>query len=170
MFLTDENNSAFEAYDTFERLYQKAKNFKLELLDGVLAYRLLRSANLSDTHVQLARAMLLSLTYNNMQLQLKKIFSDGSAQSSSLASVKIEPTYESGHQEVEAYYTHRGHARNVQCGRGRWGGRARKSDSSSTVAQYNDSDSHAQEQRNSGTKPKRHLALKSRKSLHKDPI
>ena len=55
LFLKDENNSAFEAYDTFERyqrpvdmgmtkyintferLYQKAKNFKLELPDGVLA-------------------------------------------------------------------------------------------------------------------------------------
>ena len=133
--------TAFEAYDTFERyqrpvdigiteyintferLYQKAKNFKLELPDGVLAYRLLRSANLSDTHVQLARATLPSLTYNNMQQQLKKIFSDGSVQSSSLASVKIEPTYESSHQEVgETYYTHRGHARNVQRGRGRWRG------------------------------------------------
>ena len=69
LILKEENNFAFEAYDTFERyqqpvdmgmteyintfehLYQKAKNFKLELPDGVLAYRLLRSANLSDTHV-----------------------------------------------------------------------------------------------------------------------
>ena len=93
--------TAFEAYDTFERyqrpadmgmteyintferLYQKANYFKLELPDGVLAYRLLDSANLSDTHVQLARTTLLSLMYNNMQQQLKKIFSDGSVQSSS---------------------------------------------------------------------------------------
>ena len=175
--LKDENNSAYEAYDTFERyqhpvdmgmtehintferLYQKAKNLKSELPDGVLAYRLLGSANLSDTHVQLARATLPSLTYNNMQQQLKKIFSDASVQSSSLASVKIEPTYESSHQEVgETHYMHRGHvARNVQRGRGRWRGRVKKSGYSSSVAQSSDSDSQTQEQKNSGTKPKRRL-------------
>lgn len=146
LFLKDENNSAFEAYDTFERyqrpvdmgmtdyinnferLYQKAKHFKLDLPDGVLAYRLLRSANLSDTHAQLARATLPSLTYNNMQQQLKKIFSDGTVQSKPLASVKIEPTFESSHREVEeAYFTHRGNARNVQRGRGRWRGRGKRS-------------------------------------------
>ena len=80
MYLKDENNSAFEAYESFEnyqrpsdmdmttyinafeRLYQKAKNFKFELPDGVLAYRLLKSANLSSEHEQLARATLPALT------------------------------------------------------------------------------------------------------------
>ena len=55
LYLKDENNAAFEAYDvferyerpsgmsvveyinTFERLYQKAKHYKLKLPDGVLA-------------------------------------------------------------------------------------------------------------------------------------
>lgn len=106
LFLKDEDNAAFEAYDTFERyerpngmsvfeyintferLYQKAKHFKLELSDGVLAYRLLRSANLSDTHQQLARATLPALTYTNMQAQIKKIFTDQNNQSSPPVAVK----------------------------------------------------------------------------------
>ena len=37
----------------FERLYQKAKSYKMEIHDGVLAYHLLNSANLSDHHKQL---------------------------------------------------------------------------------------------------------------------
>lgn len=107
LFLTNQDNAAFEAYDaferhqrpsdmhifeyinSFERLYQKAKHFKLELPDGVLAYRLLRSANLSDAHEQLVRATLASLTYVNMKDQLKKIFSDISTKH--VPAVKIEP-------------------------------------------------------------------------------
>lgn len=117
LFLKDENNAAFEAYDTFEcyqrpssmnmmdyintfeRLYQAAKHYKPELPDGVLAYRLLHSANLSDAHVQLARATLPSLIYSNRQQQLKKI-----TEADPLLSVKTEPTYENHHQEAgEAY-------------------------------------------------------------------
>ena len=123
LFLKDENNSAFEAYDiferyqrpqdmdiftyinAFERLYQKAKNFKLELPDGVLAYRLLKSANLSSEHEKLARATLADLTYDKMKAQLKKIFSDNSSSPTS-TSMKIEPTYETTH---ENYYTRGGY-------------------------------------------------------------
>ena len=42
----------------------------------VLAYRLLKSANLSETREQLVRAMIKELKYDEMQLQLKKIFGD----------------------------------------------------------------------------------------------
>ena len=68
LYLKDKEGSAFEAYESFEkyqrpndmdinryinafeRLYQKAKGFELALPDGVLAYRLLKSANLSSEH------------------------------------------------------------------------------------------------------------------------
>ena len=125
LFLKDENNSAFEAYEafenyqrpqdmdmttyinTFERLYQKAKNYKLELPDGVRAYRLLKSANVTAEKEQLARATLPSLTYDNMKAQLKKIFNDCST---SFAAVKVEPTYKASHEvaEAEAYYARGG--------------------------------------------------------------
>lgn len=130
LYLKDTDNAVFEAYDrferyqrpegmniieyinAFERLYQKAKHYKLELPDGVLAYRLLRSANLSDTHEQLARATLTALTYVNMQTQLKKIFNSENSSTSNQASaqhIKIEPTYVSQHQsEEETYYVQRG--------------------------------------------------------------
>ena len=140
LYLKDENNSAFEAYESFEkyqrpgdmdmtayiiafeRLYQKAKNFKFELPDGVLAYRLLKSANLSSEHEQLARATLPSLTYANMKNQLKKIFDNNST--SVPVSVKIEPTYNTTHNEAEAYYTRGGGSNyfrgGFQRGRGRF--------------------------------------------------
>ena len=66
MYLKDESSQAYEAYETFEKfvrpsgmsisdyvikfeqLYFKAKSFNMEILDGVLAYRLLNSANLTN--------------------------------------------------------------------------------------------------------------------------
>ena len=122
LYLKDKEGSAFEAYESFEkyqrpndmdinryinafeRLYQKAKNFTLVLPDGVLAYRLLKSANLSSEHEQLAKATLPSLTYANMKKQLKKIFNDVSTSSLPI-SVKVEPAYKSTHDEAGAYYT-----------------------------------------------------------------
>ena len=140
LYLKDENNSAFEAYEAFEkyqrpgdmdmtaymiafeRLYQKAKNFSFVLPDGVLAYRLLKSANLSSEHEQLARATLPSLTYDNMKNQLKKIFNNNST--SVPVSVKIEPTYNTTHNEAETYYTRGGGSNSFrggfQRGRGRF--------------------------------------------------
>ena len=65
MYLKDESSQAYEAYESFEKfvrpsnmtiadyvikfeqLYFKAKSFDMEILDGVLAYRLLNSANLT---------------------------------------------------------------------------------------------------------------------------
>ena len=146
LYLKDENNTAFEAYESFEsyqrpsdmdmttyinafeRLYQKAKNFKFELPDGVLAYRLLKSANLSSEHEQLARATLPSLTYANMKSQLKKIFNDSAPSVPSVpVSVKIEPTYNANHNEAEAYYARGGGSNffrgGFQRGRGRFSNR-----------------------------------------------
>ena len=45
----------------------------MELPDGVLAYRLLKSANISKEKQQLARATLTELTFTNMRKQLKAI-------------------------------------------------------------------------------------------------
>ena len=58
----------------FERLYNKAKHHKIELPEGVLAYRFLNSANISSHHKQLGRATLPELSYQSMKDQLKKIF------------------------------------------------------------------------------------------------
>ena len=51
----------------FERMHHKLKQHKMELPDGVLAYRLLKSAHLSEKHEQLARPTLTELTCDNMK-------------------------------------------------------------------------------------------------------
>ena len=96
LYLKDECTLAYEAYESFEkyirptdlsiteyiiqfeRLYNKAKSFKMEIHDGVLAYRLLNNANLSDTHKQLIRATVSEMNYKNMKDQLNKIFASSS--------------------------------------------------------------------------------------------
>ena len=46
--------------------------------DNILAYRLLKSANLSNNHKELIKATIPELKYDLMEDQLKKTFSDAS--------------------------------------------------------------------------------------------
>ena len=93
LYLKDKLQMAYETYDTFEkfrrpekmsikeyinefeRLLNKTKKYG-SMSSDILAYRLLKSANLEDTPEQFIRATVKELTYDDMQLQLKKIFSD----------------------------------------------------------------------------------------------
>ena len=79
LYLEDINQSAYAAYESFEmyrrpkdmnmkeflnnfeRLYNKLKVYQMELPDGVLAYRVLKSANLSEENEKLARATITTL-------------------------------------------------------------------------------------------------------------
>ena len=124
LYLKDKAQSAYEAYDAFEtfkrpdnmsmndfiiefeRLYKKSENFGTKLSTDVLAYRLLKSANISKQHEQLAKATLDELKYDQMKNQLKKIFGDscrptGSSDIGEL-SIKQEPSFlcEDGSEEV----------------------------------------------------------------------
>ena len=105
LFLKDETCLCYEAYEAFEKfvrpaamsisdyiiqfeqLYNKAKTHKMEILDGVLAYRLLNSANLSEQHKQLVRATVSEMKYSIMKEQLKKVFTN----TASSSYVKEEP-------------------------------------------------------------------------------
>ena len=63
--------------------------------DGVLAYCFLNSANISTHHKELARATLSELKYNNINEQLKKIFSDSKffvSDTKSEPYIKVEST------------------------------------------------------------------------------
>ena len=51
----------------FERLYNKAKQHKMELPDRVLAYRFSNSSNISSHHKQLVRTNLPELSYQSMK-------------------------------------------------------------------------------------------------------
>ena len=56
----------------FEQLYFKAKSFYMEILDGVLTYRLFNSANLTNEQKQLVKATVSKIDYQIMKDQLKK--------------------------------------------------------------------------------------------------
>ena len=56
----------------------------------ILAYRLLKSANLEDTQEQLIRATVKELTYDAMQLQLKNIFGNKDSDLAKASGVKVK--------------------------------------------------------------------------------
>ena len=113
IFLKDKKLAAYEAYEKFEnfkrtpnmsirdfinefeRLYSKVKEFKSEMSSDILAYRLLKSANLSIANEQLAKATVVELEYEKMKAQHRKIFGDsGSAGESPEGNIKLEPVFE----------------------------------------------------------------------------
>ena len=91
IFLQDTDQLAFTAYEKFESLsrgadvsmsnyladfdllYGQVKKYGMVLPEGVVAYRLLKSANLSPSEDKLARVTVYSLTYADMKECLKKI-------------------------------------------------------------------------------------------------
>lgn len=70
-----------EFVNEFERLYDKAKSYKMTVSEGVLAIILLETANLTPEQENLARATV-PLKYEDMKEQLKKIFPDNVQQTS----------------------------------------------------------------------------------------
>ena len=125
LFLVDKAQSAYQTYDSFEklrrpsnmtmsdyinefeRLLNKTKINCTEMSSDILAYRLLKSANLSEHHEQLTRATITELSYESMKLQLKKIFGDSSemnkTSSTSSSQVKVEPIMEASHVTDEEF-------------------------------------------------------------------
>ena len=111
LYLEDINQSSYAAYESFEIyrrpkdmnmkeflnnfecLYNKLKVYQMELPDGVLGYRVLKSANLSEKNEKLARSTITTLTYKSMTEKLKKIFGDMSKSLSQQVNLKVEPTF-----------------------------------------------------------------------------
>ena len=114
LWLEDEKKQALNVYETFEqfrrpaemgvteylnafeRLNNKLKVHRMELPEGVLAYRVLKSANLTREQEQLAKATVGDITYKSMCGKLKMIFGDNQRtpiQKQSAIEVKQEPLY-----------------------------------------------------------------------------
>ena len=92
LYLKDEVCLAYETYEAFEnfirpasltindyiihfeRLHNKARGYKMEIHDGVLAYRLLNNATILESHKQLIRVTLPDLRYATMKEQLIRVF------------------------------------------------------------------------------------------------
>ena len=64
----------------FEKRLFKIKSYGTTMSDDLLAYRLLKSANLSSYHEELIKATIPDLQFDLMKGQLKKTFSDASRQ------------------------------------------------------------------------------------------
>ena len=88
--------SILDYINKFDQLYEVIKKYKMELPDGVLAFRLLKSANISKEKQQLASATLTELTFADMRKQLKAIHDSASNHYDIQAElpVKVEPVYE----------------------------------------------------------------------------
>ena len=94
--MKDESSPAYEAYKKFEKfsrpheislseifhvtkfvqLHQVAENHDMEILDGVLAYRLLNNANLPGKKIQLIRASANKIKYKITKEHLKRFLLD----------------------------------------------------------------------------------------------
>ena len=193
LYLKDECTMAYEAYEAFEkyirpesssisdyiiqfeRLYNKAKGYKMEIHDGVLAYRLLNNANISDTHKQLIRATVSEMNYKNMKEQLNKIFSSVTSKCETESiKIKSENTFLSSdchsdcdtYENEEAFYgysnykgkgNHRGNfrgSRGSYRGRGHWRNKPKAQDSekASTSKKTENSD-HTEKKKDSSLNP-----------------
>ena len=87
----------------------KLKAHNMELPDGVLAYRVLANANISDHLKQLVSATLPELSYQKMKEQLLKVFNDSSVFSSdadikNVSSIGLEPTFQGYVFQENSYY------------------------------------------------------------------
>ena len=100
LYQVDKNQSAFLAYEEFEqfkrpndmnmkdyinafdRLNNRLIEHDMKLLEGVLAFKLFKGANLSPDTKKLARATIKTLTYKDMSTQLRTIFGDKQTTSS----------------------------------------------------------------------------------------
>lgn len=129
LFKEDEDQMTFNTYDTlecfrrsadmsmtqymvkFDVLYQRAKAYGNQLTQPVLAYRLLKGANLTQDKEQLARATCTKWDYETLKIQLKKIYDEQAANTLSVegavggteesnVNIKQEPVDESN-----VYYT-----------------------------------------------------------------
>ena len=74
-------------------MHTKLRSLKMELPEGVKAYRLLHSANMTDEEIRLCLATIKEFKYEDMKIQLMKICGDEVSCSSneSLIKIKEEP-------------------------------------------------------------------------------
>ena len=66
-------DNEFDFRVEFDSLVQQLKSYKIELPEAVLAYRALKSANLSIDNEKLVRATVQEITLKDMMLQLQKV-------------------------------------------------------------------------------------------------
>ena len=106
----DKSQSAFAAYDAFTsyrrsrdtsiqdyivefNLKYKINIHHMKLPDAVLAYYLLKCANLSEEHSNICKATCSDLTYKNMRSQIEKVTADLSSTTGCQSDYHVQPQY-----------------------------------------------------------------------------
>ena len=110
----------------FEHVYFKFTQQGMTLPDTVLAFMLLRAANLSDVERKLVMSAINDVTYNNMKNALKRVFCDDAPETKTVETpaIKSDPVFYSGEQgEESSLYTRGGGGRGRRPWRGGRGGR-----------------------------------------------
>ena len=126
IFKKDENQESYLTYKTFEEfkrpkdmkvkdyvikfesLHAKLKSLKMELPEGVKAYRLLHSANMSEEENRLCLATIREFKYEDMKMQLMKICGDEvscSSASFGAITIKEEPVFLSENNNQRLQYS-----------------------------------------------------------------
>ena len=92
-FRRDSNMNIRDYINEFEHLNDRLKQFKIDLPDAVLAYQLLKNANLPADKRDLARATISSLTFVHMKKQINAIYDHCSSSEleSNSRSIKVDP-------------------------------------------------------------------------------
>ena len=92
-FKQPDEMSIIDYTNEFEHLNNKIHQSDMVLPTGMLAYKVLNSANISSEKKQLIRATIVALTYDNMTKQLKAIYgsSGNSVNSNDNFEIKCEP-------------------------------------------------------------------------------
>ena len=123
-FQRAQNADVNEFVSGFEHVYFKFTEQDMTLPDAVLAFMLLRAANLGDVERKLVMSSIGDVSYNSMKSTLKKVFCDDApaAHSALVPEIKSEPVfYGDGEDSDTAFYT-RGGGRGRRQWRGSRGG------------------------------------------------
>ena len=133
--------SIVDYINEFDRLYNKLISFHMELPTCVLAYQLLKNANLSEEKRQLTRATKSAVTYNEMKKQIKAIHKFTSSAHHTSTPIKVEPTYVTEESNV-LFSRGRGYYRGNMCGNynrkrgGNFGGTSSKARTQNSVDSF----------------------------------
>ena len=106
LHIKDSKASAYLAYEKFDSiwLYYDVQRYEITLPSGVLAYRVLKSANSTPEKKQLARATTTEFTYENMKKQLKARHDSSSSNLIDSFEIKSEPTFANKAKDEHNFY------------------------------------------------------------------
>ena len=107
----------------FEKVYNRVREHDMELPDGVLAYKLLHHAKLTESNINLIKATITELSYEEMRNKMQTIFSDITTNSADKSGITVENTMYVNDYEETYHMRNRGRPFQRNAGRGGYRGR-----------------------------------------------